>query len=283
VVERNLSGFVSLTPDTVGPLTPSAGDTLTVDFADVPGIRLTSGVVSIGIAGAYVDFPHRLDAGTGGKVALTASADPDAVTMFFLDENEDGQFNGADRVLEPADLDMDPSAGRDHVALILRVFVPMSSPPGTTHRVRLVAVQAIEPTPFTSRAEAMDAVVVIENTSGLLTLLKRVDTAAASPGDVLTYTIEFANTGVDSVRRIVILDPVSMFVDPLSDAFGVGMDVAWRKSDSTTVYLTLAPGDGDECDYSTNERLLRMELSKNTTYLLGPGERGEITYKVIVK
>jgi uncharacterized repeat protein (TIGR01451 family) len=283
VIEHNLSGFVSLTPDTVGPSTIGAGDTLTVDFADVPGIRLSSGAASNGIAGGYVEFAHRLDAGTKGVVSLAVSAEPAAVTMFLLDENEDGQFNGADRALEPADLDMDPSAGRGHLCLILRVFVPVSSPPGTTHRIDIDATQTIDGTAVTSHAEAMDAVVVIENTVGFMTLHKSVDNAVATPGDVLTYTIEFANTGVDSLREIVILDPVSVFVDPLADAFGAGMDVEWRKPGSATAYLTLAPDDGDECDYRSNERLIRVTLSKNSPYLLGPGERGELTYKVIVK
>jgi uncharacterized repeat protein (TIGR01451 family) len=283
VVEQNLSGFVSLSPDTVGPAVLAAGDTLTADFADVPGIRLSSGTVSNAAAGAYADFPHRLDAGTAGAVTLTAAADPAAVTMFLFDENEDGLFNGSDRTLDPSDLDMDPAAGKDHVCALLRVFIPMMSPPGTTYLTRVDAVQTIAGTGLTSQAQAIDAVVVVDGTVGMIVLQKRVDNGAAAPGEVLTYTITYTNTGVDSVQNILILDPVSVYVDLLTGTFGPGMDVEWRKDGSTVVYLTLAPDDGDECDYSENEHLLRLSLSKNTPYLLEPGENGEFTYRVIVK
>ncbi len=283
LIEQNLSGFVSLSPDTVGPAPLSAGDTLAVVFADVPGIRISSGMARNAPAGAYADFPHRLDAGTSGAVTVTAAADSGVVTMFLLDENEDGQFNDGDRVLEPGDLDMDPAAGRDHVALILRVFVPMSSLPGTTHLVRIDAVQSIAGTPLVSRAQAIDAVVVVDGSAGMVALQKSVDSGVSSPGGVLTYTIAYTNTGADSVQNILILDPVSVFVEVLPGTFGPGMDVEWRKDASTVVYLTLVPGDGDECDYSDAERLLRLTLSRNSPYLLQPGERGEVTYRVRVK
>jgi uncharacterized repeat protein (TIGR01451 family) len=161
--------------------------------------------------------------------------------------------------------------------------VPVSSPPGTTHTVRIEAVQTIAGTPLTSRAEAIDAVIVIDNTVGVVVLQKRVDNGTAVPGDVLTYTISYTNTGVDSVQNILIVDPISVYVDPLTDTFGPGMDVEWRKAGTAVVYLTLAPNDGDECDYSGSERLLRVSLSKNAPYVLEPGESGELTYRVIVK
>jgi uncharacterized repeat protein (TIGR01451 family) len=283
LIEQNPPGFISLSPDTVGPVTVDAGDTLTIDFADVPGIRLSSGVVLNGVAGSYVDFPHRLDAGTKGGVTLSAAADSGVVTMFFLDENGNGVFDGADRALQPGDLDMDPSAGLDHVYLLVRVFVPMSSTPGTTHQVLIDAVQTIEGSPFIAVAQTADAVLVVDSSVGLLVLQKEVDTTEAQPGDVLTYTISYTNTGVDSVQSILILDPVSAFVDPMTDAFGAGLDVEWRKAAAPVEYLTLDEGDGDECEYSVSERLIRVTFSRSSSYVLGPGETGELVYRVIVK
>ncbi len=109
------------------------------------------------------------------------------------------------------------------------------------------------------------------------------DTNEAQPGDVLTYTISYTNTGADSVRSILILDPVSAFVDPMTDAFGAGLDVEWRKAAAPVEYLTLDAGDGDECEYSVSERLIRVTFSKSSSYVLGPGETGELVYRVIVK
>jgi uncharacterized repeat protein (TIGR01451 family) len=282
VIETNPSGWVSVTPDTVGPVALGAGDTLIVAFADVSSIRLSSGAVSNGVAGGYADFAHIIDAGTRGPVTLTASSDPAAGTMFFLDVNGDGVLDGGDRPLEAPDLLMDPDAGKDRVSVILRVFIPAPSPVGATYTVRVEAIQSIDGTPLSSEAEAFDAVVVVENASGLITLQKRVDTAAAAPGATITYTIEFSNSGLDSVQNIVILDPVSPYVDPAADAFGPGMDVEWRKGGMATVYLTFA-GDGDECEYTGHDRLLRLILSRNAPYALAPGESGEVAYRVIVK
>jgi len=230
-----------------------------------------------------VDFAHRLDAGTKGTVTLTTSSDPGVVRMFLIDENENGQFDGTDRALAPGDLGMDPDAGKDHLALLLRLFVPASSPIGATHRVTIDAVQAIEGTPLIATAQATDAVVVVDDSIGLVTLHKEVDTNAAAPGEIVTYTVSFTNTGVDSVQNVLVFDPVSVYVDPVADAFGPGMDVEWHKDGATVVYLTLDPTDGDECDFSGSDRLLRLTFSKNTPYYLGPGETGELTYKVLVK
>jgi uncharacterized repeat protein (TIGR01451 family) len=281
IAERNLPGFVSLSPDTVGPAALAAGDTLVVDFADVPGIRLSAGVVSNAAAGGYADFPHRLDAGTSGAVALTATADSSATAAVYLDVDEDGALDAVDRPIVASDLDMDPAAGKDHACLIVRLFIPPTAPVGSTWRVTVDAVQTIEGTAFTSSARAFDAAVVTDGS--LLALAKRVDAAAATPGTVLTYTISFTNTGLDSVQNVTLLDPVSVHVDPVAGGFGPGMDVEWRKDGSTVVYLTLDPADGDECEYSAADRVLRLVFSKNSPYRLEPGEGGELSYRVIVK
>jgi uncharacterized repeat protein (TIGR01451 family) len=280
-VERTPPGFVSLSPDTVGPSVLAAGDTLVADFADVPGIRLSSGAVSNGTAGGFVDFPHRLDAGTSGPVDLAAAADSSASAVVYLDVNEDGAFDALDRAIAPSDLEMDPAAGRDHVCVIVRLFLPPTAPAGSTWRVTIDAVQTIEGTVFTSSARAFDAAVVTDGV--LLNLAKSVDAGAAAPGTVLTYTISFTNTGLDSVQNVTLLDPVSIHVDPVTGAFGPGMDVEWRKNGATVVYLTLDPADGDECEYSAADRLLRLVFAKNSPYRLRPGEGGELSYRVIVK
>jgi uncharacterized repeat protein (TIGR01451 family) len=283
VTEQNPFGFLSLSPDTVGTIPLDAGDTLRVDFADVAPLRLSPGVVLNGIAGSYVDFPHRLDASTRGQVVLGVRADSSVVTAIYLDENANGVFDGADRPLQPADLYMDPVAGDSTVSILLRAFVPDTYAPGTTFRLDVDASQLIEGTSLVTIAQATDAVVVVANPIGRITLQKQVDLGAARPGDVLTYSISFFNVGVDSVQNIVIVDPISPFVDPVPDAFGPGLDVEWQRQGSGPQYLTLDPVDGDECEYTTVDRLLTLLFSKTTPYFLEPGEQGTLTYKVLVK
>jgi hypothetical protein len=47
--------------------------------------------------------------------------------------------------------------------------------------------------------------------------------------------------------------------------------------------LTFDDSDGDECDYSAGERLLRLVLSRNTPYYVASGGSGTITYQVRVR
>ncbi len=117
----------------------------------------------------------------------------------------------------------------------------------------------------------------------VLTLLKSVDIEAAAPGDVVTYTISFTNSGADSLQNIVISDLMSPFVDPMPDAFGPGQDVEWVRGGFPTFYLTLDPADGDECEYDAGTRLLQVLFSKNSPFFLPPGAGGTINYKVIVR
>jgi uncharacterized repeat protein (TIGR01451 family) len=283
VVEQVPSGFISITPDSVGPLSIDAGDTVVVNFAIVPGVRLSPGAVLNGIAGDYVDFPHRLDAATTGPVTIAVASDSGVTTAILLDENENGVFDGADRALTPADLDMDPVAGLDHVSLLVRVFVPAASPVGSTLQITINAEQAIEGTPLTTTAQAADAVFVVDANQGRLALVKQVDNGTAAPGDVLTYTITFTNAGADSLQNILIVDPISSYVDPVADGFGPGMDVEWRLQGAPVQYLTLDPGDADECEYRVSDRLIRLILSKNSPFYLQPGETGTMTYKAVVK
>ena len=284
VIEHNPSGFISLSPDTLGTFTVNAGDVVNVAFADVPPLYLSGGTAAQGVAGNYVDFPHTLEAGTAGQVDLLATNDAGAVTMFMLDENGNGVFDGADRALEPADLDLDPSGpGGGTVAVLLRVFVPSALQPGFTFHVTVDATQTISGTPLTSTATASDAVVVVGSSTGSLQLTKQSDKPGAVPGEVITYSVRFFNSGADSVQNLVLLDPVSGFVDVVPDAFGPGQDVEWQTDGSPPVYLTFDDSDGDECDYSVAERLLRLVLSRNTPYYVASGESGTFTYQVRVR
>ena len=281
VIEQNPSGFVSTTPDSVGPQTLQAGDTLTVYFGDVRPLRLSAGAVLNGVGGMFIDFPHVLDAGTVGQVALTATADAGLVTALMLDANGNGIFDAGDRPLTPADTDMDPPGGLSQVALLVRVFIPATATVGTTYRIAVDAQQVIAA--GTLAAQSTDAVVVVGSNLGRVTLAKTVDSAAAQPGDQLTYTISFFNAGVDSVQNVVILDPVSAHVDPVADAFGPGQDVEWVVGGGSPQYLTLDPVDADECEYTTSQRVLRLVFSKNSAIYLPPGERGTLTYRVTIR
>jgi len=282
VVETNPSGFISTSPDTLGPVALAAGDTLTADFGDVPPVYLSPGAVANGLAGSYVDFPHRVEAGTAGQVALNTRNSVGATTMLYFDVDGNGVFNGADRPLTPADLLMDP-ATNPVVAILLRVFVPAALAPGVSFQVTLDAVQSISGTPLTSATSATDAVLVIGSSIGNLALQKIADRPDAAPGDVITYEITFLNTGADSLQNVVLVDPISAYVAIEPDGFGAGLDVEWIPDGGAPVYLTFNNADADECEYSPAERMLRLFLSKNGPYYVAPGGTGIMRYRVRVQ
>lgn len=279
--EQTPSGYLSLSPDALGPFTAAAGDTIEVGFADVPPLSLSPGLVLNGLAGGFVDFPHRLSAGTGGQVTLLVTSG--SLTMLFLDGNGNGVFDTGDRILQPSDCYLDPVSGTAAVDILLRVFIPAGSAPGQTIAAILNADQEVEGTPYSFSASANDIAVVVGTAVGLLSLNKSADAATAVPGDVITYTIDFFNAGTDTLQNVTLLDPVSGFVDLMTGAFGPGRDVAWQLNTQPVQYLTIDSADGDECEYSVPERLLRIIFSKNGPILIPPGERGMVSYKVTVQ
>ncbi|NIM18791.1 MAG: DUF11 domain-containing protein [Candidatus Latescibacteria bacterium] len=283
LIEKNPSGYISLSPDSLGPFLVSAGDTVQVEFADLKGLSLSSGSVLNGLAGGYVDFPHVVVVGTAGHVDLTAVAEAGIETMFLFDENGNGIFDGNDRVLQPSDGDLDPSTGDDKLYFLFRVFIPAAYQVGKTVHVSVEAAQSISGTPLVSRETADDAVVVIGSASGRLTLQKQVDKPTAAPGEVITYTIQLFNAGIDSVQNVVLYDPISPYIDLLPDAFGPGMDVEWQREGIGSQYLTFDPSDADECEFRAAEYLLQMLFSKNSPVFMLPGERSIIVYKAMVK
>jgi len=281
--ERNPAGYVSLSPDTLGPFIALAGDTLVADFADAPPVGITAGSVANGLAGVYVDFPHAITSRARGSVSLTSTSNAGAVVMFLLDADSNGVFSGTDRAIVPGDLSFDPVTGPTRVHILTRVFVPAGLPAGSTIRVEIDAVQSLAPSSAVTRAQAVDAVLVTGSALGRLTLAKAAGRTGALPGQSVRYTISFRNAGTDSLQNMEILDPISPWVDVEPDAFGAGRDVELVVGGAPPVYLTFAPLDGDECDYLAAERLLRLVFARNGPWRLAPGQAGVIRYRVRVR
>jgi uncharacterized repeat protein (TIGR01451 family) len=154
---------------------------------------------------------------------------------------------------------------------------------GATFQVTIDAVQSISGTTLVSTASATDAVLVVGSALGDLALQKAADRPDAAPGDVITYEISFTNTGGDSLQNVVLMDPISGFVDIEPDGFGVGQDMEWIADGGAPVYLTFDDTDADEAEYSVAARLLRVILSKNGPYYVAPGGTGVLRYRVRVR
>ncbi len=282
VSESNPSGFVSLSPDTVGPFSVVAGDTVIADFADVRPLQLSSGLARTGLAGSYVDFPHQLVAGAPGQVTVSANNDAGAVTLFLLDVNQDGVHDPGDRALAASDLLLDPVVNNGTVHVLVRVFVPITMVVGQSVYVDVVAQQLLSPSSATLQVSATDAVVVAGSALGRVQLTKQADRATAAPGEVITYTVEFFNAGVDTLQNVVVYDPISPHVDVVVDGYGPNQDMAVFWPGAPGFFLTYQP-DGDPCDFDPASRLLLIETSRLSPLYLLPGQRGQLQYRVRVR
>ncbi len=284
VIEQNPIGFVSLTPDTVHTGVVAAGDSVVADFGDIGILTLSAGGVSPGTPGAFVDFGHRVQARTAGHVDLTATADSAVATAWYFDANGNGLLDGPDRPLVAADGDLDPDGpGGGVLTVLLRVFVPIGATPGSTIAVSILATQTVTGTSITLTANAADAIVVAPAGSGQLSVQKSLDRTDARPGDVITYSVRLFNAGADSLANVMLVDPVSSWVDVEPNAFGAGFDVEWQPPSGTPVWFTFDPSDADECQYTSADRTLRVVLSRNATFYLAPGQAGVVTYRVRVR
>ncbi len=283
VIEVTPGGYISLSSDTVSVVAPSAGDTVTVYFADVRTSDIITENSVSAPAGGVIDLPHTIVAGTRGQADLVAQVPPGWIQVYYRDNNSNGVLDSADTRLAGTDLYLDPDVpGRDVVPVIMRVYIPSTVAAGSVWSLRLKLEQTLEGTSIVTGDFVTDAVAVLARATGLLRLTKDVDMGQVRPGDMITYTITFSNPGTEPVREIVIIDPVSDAVEIVTDAFGPGRDIEWTR-DGVAVYLTADPSDSDEAMYLSASRQLKVLLSRQSEYILQSGAVGRIVYRVRVK
>jgi uncharacterized repeat protein (TIGR01451 family) len=283
VIEINPSGMISLSSDTVACPAAAPGETLRVDFADVRRSSIAPSNDLSGPAGSFIDIPHTIVAGTKGQASLSASLPAGWVEVFYRDNDADGRLGAADSLLRASDLALDPdSAGVAMVPVIVRVFVPPQVSAGTNVSLAITLAQILSGTAIRTEASVVDRLFVLARATGMLKLLKEVDLAQARPGDVMTYSITFSNPGIQAVREIEIIDPLSPAVEIVRDAFGSGRDVEWLKN-GVVEYLTADPGDADEAMFEGSESRLRVILSRRSPFTLESGATGRISYRVRIR
>lgn len=283
VAELTPGGMVSITPDVVSLAAGAPGETLRVDFADVREPVISPANNLSCPAGAFVDFPHVITAGTAGQATVAAALPPGWIEAFYRDNDADGSLSAGDSLLTAADLALDPdSAAFAAVPVVMRVFVPSQTPAGTSASIVITLRQVLSGTAIEVETAVIDRLLVLAQASGLLNLAKQVDLAEAHPGDTMTYSIVFSNPGVEGVQEIEIIDPLSSSVDLVTGAFGPGRDIEWLK-DGAPVYLTADPSDADEAMFETADGTLHVILSRLSPYTLESGATGRVTYRVRIR
>jgi uncharacterized repeat protein (TIGR01451 family) len=280
VHETNSSGWVSTggAPGTTGGVytrasdgvafTPASGSTYSgAIFADVPPNQLAPpGTISIA-AGATAHHPHTFVAGSAGSVTFGLSqaplpAIPGWNAVLYRDLDCDGVVDAGEPVIAAP---LAVTTGQS-VCLLVRHASPAGAPDGALEQVTLSASMS-----YTGAAPALSTIVQLDDRttvldSGSLRLVKTVSAPTALPGDLLTYTITYTNTGSAPLTSIEILDvvpPYSRFQSASCSALGSGL---------TSCGVTVQPpanGTGP----------LRFTLSGP----LDPGASGSVTFQVQVE
>ena len=221
VTERNPAGYLSVggsAGDSGGSYDRST-DTVTfpfaagrryagVDFADAPVNRLDTDGARLALPGTVLFYSHAFVAGSGGEVAFNTASTAEPNTggwsvVLYRDLNCDGVL----AVGEPPLSGSLAVAAGEAVCLLAKVFVPAQAPYQARHVLNLSAAFS-----YANASPALDvtltrsdSTLVGEEDAGLL-LTKSVDKTAARPGDIIIYTITYANTGRESIRGLSIRD-----------------------------------------------------------------------------
>lgn len=239
-----------------------------VDFADVPDNRFDTDGTRSALAGTVLFYPHTFVAGSGGEMALSiaASAQPDTTgwsVVLYRDSNCDGALQAGEPQLAPA---LTVSAG-ETVCVLAKVFVPAQAPYDARHVLELSAnfTYTNASPELASTLTRTDRTTVGGEDAGLK-LTKLVDKPAAKPGDTLTYTITYANTGREAIQSLRIHD-----VTPSYTAF-VSATCGALPPDFTACAVAVQP--------AVNES---GNIAWDFTGPLAPGSSGTVSFSVTLQ
>ena len=223
IVETNPGGYVSTggsagtssgsydrAADAVS-FTSLAGSSYSgVNFADVPDNRFDTDGQQMALPGAVVFYPHTFVAGSSGQVSFGISSDvANPVvsgwnSVIYLDSNCNGTLDsGEDIASAPVAVSADQK-----ICLLAKVFVPANAPYNAQDKLTLSAsFDYVNASPALSGTQTrVDLTTVGSASDAGLKLTKNVDKAIALPGETITYTIAYVNTGSEPLSNLKIHD-----------------------------------------------------------------------------
>ncbi len=163
-------------------------------------------------AGSTLFYPHTFTAYSSGTVSFST---PDLVAtpnvpgwnaVLYNDSNCNGTLEqGEPAHTTPVPMDADVA---NQVCLIAQVFVPASAPANAQYAVTVAATFSYAATGAMTVRQRTDLTTVGDSS---LVLVKVVDKPTAQPGELLTYTITYTNTGSEALSTLVIDDATPGF------------------------------------------------------------------------
>ena len=278
IEEINPTGFISVGghPGTTGGSYELASDSTTflynvsvssytgVNFGDVSSLLFFPDNQGQGSPGGVLFYTHTFQAGTAGSVSFTLErvSIPSQLnwsSVLYRDSNGNGVVDPGESVVNgPISL-----AAGEELMLVLKEFIPPNAPLGAQDQVKIAAHFSPDNLSEVIELSRTD-LTLVTGASGML-LHKAVDSALATSGDVLTYTITYSNSGSEGIAALVVTDVTPAYTTFVSAAHGplpTGL--------SGVVLAT--PGVGAE-----------GSISWTFTGILPPGGEGTVTFQVKVK
>lgn len=175
-----------------------------VAFGDAAANRFDPDGQQTGVAGSTLYFAHTYTAGSAGSlnVSATAPVTPGWATTLHVDLNCNGGLDSG----EPALLAPMAVVAEQKVCIIAKVFVPATAPYNSRHPVALTAQLAYANTALVGEQVRNDVVIVGNASEAGLKLIKVVDKAIATAGELITYTITYINDSTSPIGAMKIFD-----------------------------------------------------------------------------
>jgi uncharacterized repeat protein (TIGR01451 family) len=278
IVEQNTTGYLSTggTVTTPGASYDRPSDTVTfpntlgtvfsnVVFADIPVNTFTIDGNKTTTAGTVVLYPHVYTANSPGTVTFSTTdvQNPPVAgwnNLLFRDSNENGQLDGG----EPQITTPIAMARGDHIAILVKVFVPTNAQNNSSDTVTVRASYAYDNAnpALTADLTRADMTLVTEQQS--LTLQKSVDKSTAVSGTTIVYTVTYTNISGQPLSNIVIADSTPAFTTFQSVGFGS------------------LPSNLTGCTPTTPAVGATGTIQWSFTGQLSPGSSGTVTFSVKV-
>lgn len=240
-----------------------------IAFADVPANSFTPLGRQYVNAGTVIFYRHSYKARTPGEVTFdmqeTSSPESEAWSYAL---HEDVNCNGK---IDPAG-DQEISSSKtmqlgDELCLVARVRVPAGIDINAQHVLHIEALYALSATSVSYPKKVHDETIVGDPSGAGLLLEKTVDKPSAVPGEELTYVIVYQNNSSDPLQMLSIDDST-----PSYTVFSAAEPCDDFLPDALTDCTAQTPSGG-------SEGTITWEFEGT----LAPGERGDVSYKVIIE
>ncbi len=163
-----------------------------------------------GNPGDTIYYNHEIFSRISGDVNLTFITQQGWTYTFFRDVNNNNLLDVGDTPIVNGALGniYNDDTINHKAKLIVKAFIPANTPQNTVDGLKLTATLTPTNTLIPTSLLTVEDITTVSKVSSLLKLVKTVDKNKASPGEIITYTITYSNSGSSSLNNIELEDVV---------------------------------------------------------------------------